>query len=149
MQKSQQKKAWNLPLSSPEYTDRKRVVSLWKERGSPAPFSTTHPLSLYALATLVSFCLSWPCLRAFALADFTKNLSLIFPQVSTPIKNPSWLPPFRLTFSSFSLFCFPQQAPLCGSLLHVLFTCLLPVSRLSKKSSMRAQTCLVESLLYF
>ena len=48
-------------------------------------------LSLYDLVTLVSFCLSWPCLRALALADFTKNLSLIFPQVFTPIKNPSWL----------------------------------------------------------
>lgn len=89
MQKSQQKKAWNLPLSSPEYTDRQRVVSLWKVHGSPAPFSTTRPP--YDLVTLISFCLSQPCLRAFALAGFTKNLSLIFPQVSTPIKNPSGL----------------------------------------------------------
>ena len=56
MQKSQQKKAWNLPLSSPEYTDRQRVVSLWKVHGSPAPFSTTRPP--YDLVTLISFCLS-------------------------------------------------------------------------------------------
>ena len=106
MQKSQQKKAWNLPLSSPEYTDRQRVVSLWKERGSPAPFSTTRPFSLWSSHT--GFFLPFLALsQGLGTCRLHQKSVLDFPTGFHSYKE-SFLatlsketPPFRLTFSSF------------------------------------------------
>lgn len=81
---NKRKKALNFPLKQPlVHWLAGSIQSFEWMNGSPNAFSTTRLLSPYDLVTAVSFCLSCPYLRVFALADFTKNLSLIFPQVST------------------------------------------------------------------
>ena len=141
-------------------------------RGSPGAFSPTRPLSPCDLVTLVSFCLSQPCPRALALAAKSLQSCPIlctrllcpwgspgtgrlhrksvpdFPtgvqshKESFPATFSKGTPPVRLTASSFS-HSRHHSAVLSFT---VLFTRLLPVPLLKKKSSMRAEACLVGSL---
>lgn len=95
-------------------------------------------LSPYNPITGVPFCLSSSYYEVFALVDFsTRNLSPIFPQVSTHISNLKFLslatlskgiPLSRLTLFFFFLVLFPlADANILFFIYFLLIACLLPI----------------------